>query len=273
MKKLLLPFFAILIFAACKKDKNPGPGDHTPPPTTPPVLLKDIVEAHLPSPYYHFEYDASGKVSFVSFASEFTRYDVIYNGNKIIEMRNNILVNKDRLQYSYDNDGKVGLIKYADSNGVVFKTVQFFYDGPRLIRLDRARKVSAGFVFELTTLLSYFPDGNLKDITYHYLPFEGQPEVQYTLHYDQYDNKLNEGGFGLLHQEFFDHLVFLPGVQIQKNNPGKESLTGDGDNYTVTYTYTYNDRSAPLIKTGDLVFLTGSHAGQHIQVQTTYSYY
>ena len=272
MKKLLGSLAVVLIFAACKKEKNPG-GDHTPPPPPPSVLLKDIVESHLPSPYYHFEYDASGKVSFVSFASDFTRYNVIYNGNKISELRNNILVNKDRLQYMYNNDGKVGLIKYADSNGIVYKTVQFFYDGDKLIRLDRAKKVSAGFVFELTTLLSYFPDANLKDITYHFLPFEAQPEVTYTLHYEAYDNKLNEDGFALLHQEFFDHLVFLPGIQIQKNNPGKESLTGDGDNYTVNYTYTYNDRNAPLIKTGDLVFLTGSRSGEHFQVQTNYSYY
>jgi hypothetical protein len=49
---------------------------------------------------------------------------------------------------------------------------------------------------------------------------------------------------------FFDHLVLLPGVQLQKNNPRKETLTGNTGNYTVNYTYTYNDKDLPLFKTG-----------------------
>jgi len=244
-----------------------------PPPPVPEILLKDVVESHLPSPYYHFEYDASKKVSFVSFASDFSRYDVLYAGGRISEMRNNILVNKDRLLYTYNAAGQVEFIRYADSTGVVYKTVDLFYNGPKLVRLDRARRVNSGFVYEKTTTMSYYADGNLKDITYHFLPFENQTDVTYTLHYEQYDNKINVDGFGLLHQEFFDHLFLLPAVQLQKNNPGKESLTGDGENYTVNYTYTYNDKNAPLTKTGDLLFLTGTHAGQHFEVSSTFTYY
>src|SRR6478609_9650420 len=86
------------VLFSCKKEKEmPVPVEMPSPVAT--VLLKDIVESSLPSPYYHFEYDTEGKVTFVSFASDFTRYNVMYRQNKISEMRNNILVNKDRLKY------------------------------------------------------------------------------------------------------------------------------------------------------------------------------
>jgi hypothetical protein len=245
---------------SCKKQPE-TPQPPAPPPVT--VLLKDMVVDRLPSPYYHFEYDSAKRVSFVTFASELTRYEVIYDGGRIREMRNNILVNKDRLQYVYGNSGNVELIKYADSTGSVYKTVDLFYDGPRLIRMERARRSGTGFVYEKTTTMTYYTDGNLKDITYHFLPFDGQIESTYTLHFEQYDDKINVDGFGLIHDEFFDHLFLLPGVPLQKNNPGKETLTGDSDNYTVNYTYTYNGKNAPLTKTGDLLILTGPLAGRH----------
>ena len=273
MRRNLL-FLVVLGLMACGRHRDillPPPP--TPPPV-PPVLLKDIQVEHLPSPYYHFEYDASKKVSFVSFASDFTRYDVLYSGDRLTEMRNNILVNKDRLQYVYNSAGKVELIKYADSTGVVYKLVDLFYDGARLVKIDRARKVgTVGYVYEKDVKMTYYPDGNLKDITYHYLPFEGQTESTYTIHFDQYDNKINVDGFGLIHEEFFDHLFLLPGVQLQKNNPGIETLTGAVDSYTVNYAYTYNDKGAPLTKTGDLLFLTGTHTGEHLNLSSTFSYY
>lgn len=269
MRSYLLLLAVFAIFVSCKKH-----GDIlTAPPPPPPVLLKDIEAEHLPSPYYHFEYDSANRVSFVSFASDLTRYDILYSGGTISEMRNNILVNKDRLQYAYNSDGKVGLIKYADSTGLVFKTVELFYNGSKLVKLDRAKRSASGFVLEKTTTMSYYADGNLQDITYHFLPFDGQPETMYTSHFEQYDTRINVDGFSLIHDEFFDHLFLLPGVQLQKNNPGKETRTGDGVNYSVDFSYTYNSKNAPLSRTGDLVITNGAQAGQHFQVNTSFTYY
>ena len=110
------------------------------------VLLKDVVLSNLPSPYYHFEYDTKGKVSFVSFASDFNRYNVIYRQSKISEMKNNILVNKDRLKYLYDSAGRVSTVKYTDSTGVVYARVNFTYNGQKLIKVKRERKSEAGFI-------------------------------------------------------------------------------------------------------------------------------
>ncbi len=57
-------------------------------------MLKEIVIPLTPTPQYYLEYDPAGKPIFVSFASDFTRYDIVYNGDRVSGMRNNIAVNK-----------------------------------------------------------------------------------------------------------------------------------------------------------------------------------
>ena len=86
-----------------------GGGGQNPPPA---VLLKDIVVPNLPSPYYHFEYDATGRVSAASFASGFTQYQVTYQGDQISELRNNTLGNQDRLVLAF----MAGLAPAADED-------------------------------------------------------------------------------------------------------------------------------------------------------------
>jgi hypothetical protein len=246
----------------------------TPPPPPPPVLLKDIVITLLPAPYYHFEYDTTGQVRAVSFASDFTKYDVQYNGNRIAELQNNILVNHDRLVYSYDDAGRVDMIHYVDSQGAIFTNVFFVYDGQRLTGLERDRRVEGGYIIDKTMSFAYYPDGNLMDLTEHHPPITGvQDEATFVTHFEQYDSGTNVDSFGLLHDEFFDHLVFLPGVQLQTGNPRREKRTGDGANYTVDYTYAYDGRNRPLSKNGDLVLLNGADAGRHFQTTSTFTYY
>jgi hypothetical protein len=271
-KYLLLLIPAAILFS-CKKEK--GATDPPSPPPLPAVLLKDLVISRLPSPFYHFEYNNAGKVIFVSYASDLTRYDVIYDGDRISEMRNNIIINKDRLQYFYDNAGRVNVVRYADSTGLVYTRINLTYDGSKLIKLEREKKLGADFIVDKIVTMSYHPDGNLLDFTIHRpaIAIVGQDEYTTVDRYEQYDNKIGAEGFSLLHDEFFDHFVFLPAVQMQKNNPGKVTHTGDGVNYTVDYTYTYNDRGAPLTKSGDFVYTSGPDTGQRFQLSSTYTYY
>ena len=267
-----LPFLlTVVMLLSCKKDKTEsGPSLPTPPP---PLLLKDIVVPHLPSPYYHFEYDSSGKLVFVSFASDYSRYHVAYDGGRISEMTNDILVNKDRLEYIYDGTGKLETVIYTDSTGIAYTRVDFIYDGQRIAKIQRQKKSGVDFIIDKTMTMTYHPDGNLFELTYHYLPVNGMTESVYTDRFEQYDDKINVDRLDLIHNEFFDHLIILPGIQLQKNNPGKETRTGDAENYVVDYTYSYNDRGQPLNKTGSLIFLTGSNAGQRFEINSIYSYY
>jgi len=119
------------------------------------VLLQDVVVAHLPSPYYHFEYEPGGRIKRVSFASDFLSYDVLYQNGRIAELRNNTAGNMDRLQYVYDAAGRVDTVNYVDPTGTVFARVQLTYDGDKLNKLDRERKLAAGFTIEKTLSFSY----------------------------------------------------------------------------------------------------------------------
>jgi hypothetical protein len=269
VRNLALTMIAIAGLSSCNGDMKVT----APPPQTS-VLLKDIVIPNLPSPYYHFEYDGQGIVSSVSFASGFTTYNVIYAAGRISEMRNNIIVNHDRLVYVYDDAGRVAAIRETDESGVVFTVLFFTYAGDKLIGLERDLRVTGGFIIDKTMSFSYDPAGNLLELTDHRPAIDGlQPQTTVTDRFEQYDSGINVDAFGLIHNDFFDHLVLLPAVQLQKSNPRRVTRTGDADNYTVDYTYTYDAQNRPLTTRGDLAFTTGSSAGQHFQLSSDYSYY
>ena len=260
---------AAALLVACNPDGTPmGP---PPPPPAAPVLLKDIVIPNVPSPYYHFEYDAENRVKTVSFASGLRAYDVIYDGGRIAEMRSTLPLNGDRLQYAYDVEGRVASVKYLDNSGQLKAILFLTYSGAQLTEIERDRKVSAGFLAEKIMKFSYDTDGNVLEIT-ETLRTEDTPATTTVDRYEQYDGKVNVDGFSLVHDEFFDHLVLLPGVQLQKSNPGRVTRTGDGINYILDYTYTYDTENRPLVKSGDLVF-TNVEPGRRFNTRSEYSYY
>jgi hypothetical protein len=270
-RNLAIALVAIASLSSCS-----GDNEVTAPPPPPPaaVLLKDVVIPRLPSPYYHFEYAADGKATSVSFASGLTTYDVTYAGGKIAEMKNNTIANHDRLVYVYDDAGRVAAIRETDESGVVFIALFFTYTGDKLTGLERDRRVTGGFIIDKTMSFSYSADGNLLELTEHRPAIEGfQPETTVKDRFEQYDNGINVDAFGLIHNDFFDHLVLLPMAPLQKSNPRRVTRTGDADNYTIDYTYTYDGRNRPLTTSGDLVFSTGPHAGEHFQVGSAFSYY
>jgi hypothetical protein len=268
--KLAITVIAALALASCSSDRSVT----APPPPPAAVLLKDIVIDRLPSPYYHFDYDANHRPIGVSFASGLNSYDLIYDGGRLSEMRSNNGFNHDRLVYTYDAAGRVDSIKYTDENGIVFTVLFFRYSGQQLTQLERDRRITGGFIIDKTMSFTYYPDGNLLELTEHRPAIDGlQTEVTTVDRFERYDDKINVDAFGLIHDDFFDHLVLLPPVQLQKGNPAHVTHTGDGDNFTVEYTYTYDGQNRPLSTSGDLEFLTGQNAGQHFQLSTVFSYY
>lgn len=269
--------FTLILFS-CRKD-HPGGGHETPPPPPPQakkILLKDITIPHLPSPYYHFEYNSDSMAIKVDFASGFSIYDVVYNGNNIREMRNNIIVNHDTLRYLYDNSGKVGLIIFINDKNVTYRHVNFLYDGDLVKEIDWDHKEgNVGYLIDRTLKFTYHPDGNVKTITEHRPAMNGSEEYTSTQEFDQYDDKINVDDFSLIHDTFHDHLFLLQGFRLQKNNPRKEAFhAGPGQTaYTVDYTYTYNNDKTPSLKAGNLLFTDGSDSGKRFQISTSYSYY
>ena len=240
----------------------------------PVVRLKDVVIPSLPSPYYHFEYDASGRISFVSFASDARRYDVRYVDGRISEMRNNVLVNKDRLVYSRDDAGRVVEVHYLDVAGVLLARVRYDYLGDKLVAVKRERSILGRLVLDKTVALTYDAQGNLSDLAEGYPAIDGfQTAANFVDHYEGYDSGINVDGFTLLHTEFGDHFVLLPRVVLQTGNPARVVRTGDGLTYTIDYTYRYDAQNRPVATTGTLVVTGGGTVGQRFQVGSQFTYY
>jgi len=261
----------VLLLAASACSGDTGPPDKAPGTT---VLLKEIEVPHLPSPFYHFEYDTQGRITAASYAAGLFTYDLSYAGGRLAEIRNNTFANQDRLTYVYDNSGRVGEIRFTNAAGLLFTRLQLVYAGQKLTRIDRFVLSNSTFINDQTLSMSYDSDGNLLELTEHLAAIEGvQPEATFVDRFEQYDTGLNVDAFDLLHPGFFDHLILLPGVELQRGNPGKQTRSGDGINFSVSFTYTYDDQNKPVTKTGDLVFTNGPDAGRHFQTGSLFSYY
>jgi hypothetical protein len=276
MRKYLVLLLLALVLVCCKKEAVTGPGNPPPPPPPPPpvavpaVLLKEITASNVPTPYF-FEYDAVGRAKTVIVASGLRIYEVVYSGKVISEMKNNTMVNKDRLLYVYNNAGKVSSINYMNEAGFIFRKAHFTYDGQKLSKIDWEKNTATGFVVDRRVALVYQPDGNVMEMADERLQAPGQPAITLLSRFEQYDTKINSDGFALFHDQN-DHLLLLPGIQLQKNNPGKFTHTG-GFDFKIDYTYTYNDKNVPLTRKGDVVILNGPNAGQAFQINSAYSYY
>ena len=234
------------------------------------ILLKDIIVPNIPSPHYHFEYNSDSLVTRAEFESEYTRYDVFYNGGKISEMRNNIFINHDTLRYSYDNASKVTLIKFIDQTNVIYRHAFFTYNGNFIKEIKWDRKQSDGSFFTDRILtFSFYPDGNVKSITEHRPPVPGVEDYTSVRTFETYDDKINVDDFSLIHDGIHDHLFLPHGFRVQKNNPGKEKLSVNGTDFvTIDYIYTYNGDNTPSNKAGSLLYLSRQYAGQRFSTNT-----
>ena len=275
MKKIIGFLFLVMTLTACEKDKLPV---IQPPPSQPAdtlkVLLRDMVVRSLPSPYYHFDYNDSGYITHTSFESGTRLYDLSYNNRLLREIKNNHPINKDRIEYNYEN-GQVVFIKIIDESGIVIKRAFLDYNlAGKLTNIEwELRQGSNAYAAYRLLTFTYFPDGNLQEIVNRTYAIPGVQDFSLRSdRFSNYDNKINVDGFTWLHQTN-EHLILLPRVVLQINNPGKVVRTGDGINYDIQYTYMYDGAGRPLSKTGDVLFTTGPNQGQHFESLYTFSYY
>lgn len=264
----LIVLISLVLFASCKKDDTPPGGN--PPPLA--VKLKEINNDKLPSPYYFFEYNSANQVKAVSFQSGFLSYQASYLNNQLNILQNNTAVNKTRIEYRYTN-GKVTSLALFDNNGVQKQRCFLDYSGNKLVRIDWELRQPVGYIQQRSMELSYYPDGNLKEIIHIKNAIDNvQTALQWKDTYSNYDNKPGVEGFAQIHPED-DELIFLPGVEIQKNNPGKIVRTGEALNYEIVYTYTYDEQGKPTTKKGDFLITSGPNQGTRSELHTFYTYY
>jgi hypothetical protein len=265
----------VLTLFACKKEHSPmRPQDPPNNTDSTPVLLKDLILDVLPEAWYHFEYDTNKRIITVASQSSFDTMHVIYEGNRIKEMRNNVLGNHDTLRYTYDNSGMVSLITFIGASAdFQYRHIHFTYTGKQLKKIVwDFKNGNQGFLVDRQLSYTYYPDGNVQQVTDFYPELNSQAEAVITKTYEQYDNKINVEGFELL-LYYNDHPYLLPGVVLQKNNAGKETTGGDATHLTINWTYQYDNRNVPLSKTGTGSFLSGPEAGRTFVTKHRFTYY
>lgn len=262
---LLLGF--TLAVTACKKERVPVPA---PPPAgddRSAVLLKDIVEVSLPSPYFHFSYNDSGYVKEIGFADGFFYYDVFYESKRVSLLQNRI--DNSRLDYSYVN-GKVARI--AKSNGgKISWTYPLSYQNNQLKEVNWYRHEAGDSVLERKVVLFYGTDENLSSYEDYWRNGSGELKRSRTFVYSNYDKGTNVDDFCLF-KNFFEDVLFLPGVKLQKNNPGLVHILGDQNDYEISYSYTYKN-DLPIEKTGRMKQTRGESGNKEVKLTTLYSYY
>lgn len=271
VSRFLMVLAWVAIFSSCRKDKPIVPETPT---DRVEIRLKDINWQHLPSPYYHFDYSDSDFITKASYSSGALSYDVFYSGNRISEAKNLVGAHKDKIQYTYDQT-LVTLIKYINENGIIYKRCFLTYNGSRqIIKMEWELKIeNMGYAAHRTVDFSYYPDGNLVELRDQRHAIAGTQTANLIVErFENYDQKKNVDGFSLLHRPD-EHLVLLPNVVLQKNNPGKNIRSGDGLHYEISYTYQYNGSNTPASKKGDMLFMNGPDAGKHFESNVSFTYY
>lgn len=277
MKAPLLCVTALLVlFVSCKKE-HANPGANVPPVITPQndaPRLKDMIVDRLPSPYYHFDYNDSGRIIGVNYQSGLRIYTVTYTNKKISQMENIIEPVRDRLEYVYEN-GRVIQVNIINRNNLLYRKAFISYNASnQLARVSWEVLDNGGFSSEQMLTFTYHPDGNLKKMENTTFAVGPLTEGTFIETYDNYDDKVNAEGFSILLPLPQNHLILLPDYKLQLNNPRHVVRTGTaGTDYNVDYQYTYDDKGRPISKSGDLVFTTGQQTGQHFTLGTTYSWY
>jgi hypothetical protein len=261
-------------FHACKKTDGPeGPPPLPEEPHTKVGRLKEITAEHLPNPYFAFDYTDDGVTTDISFASGFFIYKLSYANGRLDRMVNQF--NGNALVYHYTN-GKVTTIRDIRPDNTVLWNYSFDYDVQNQLKEVRWYRFTGdpgnadSLLFRKVELF-YHSDGNLwryddyRDITGAGLEWSQRAE------YADFDSARNVDDFSIL-KEFFDNLLYLPGVRLQRNNPRNEYLINAENDFEITNTWQYND-GVPVSKSARVRQTRGSDAGRDVTVGKTYTYY
>ncbi|RYZ23190.1 MAG: hypothetical protein EOO16_05975 [Chitinophagaceae bacterium] len=273
---LLLIVATTTLFASCRKDAAlPVAGTATPLPPAAPlyeddhrsVRLREVHEQGMPGPYFHFDYDSAGFVTAIDYAAGFLRYTVGYANKRINKLTNRF--DSSVLRYAYQN-GLVTAIHKVDSTGQPEWDYRFAYTEGRLVRMEWVRKSAGAEQLERRAELSYGSDGNLASWN-DFRRVNGNLELSRTYTYSDYDNQTNVDDFYLT-KSFFEDVLFLPRVRLQRNNPRRVLITGAVNDFEIDYTYTYFG-ALPLSRSGVMRQVRGNGSAPALNTLSTYSYY
>ena len=269
----LLIVTLVLLMASCSKPVDPKPVPPPPPDDTKAVRLKDVQIDKLPSPYFLFTYNDSGYVTNLDFAKGFFTYQFQYENKRLVKMINTR--DNDYLLYQY-TDGRVTAIKHIDAvtEKPEWHYAFTYYANNQLkeIRWFAFEDNSKDSLLQRKVVLIYHADGNLAEFDEYLRNVNGEVVWSGTVEFKSYDQGINVDDFYLF-KEFFDDVLFLPQVKLQKNNPKQIIMSGINNDFKIDYTYQYNNKNQPLTKSFNMLQTRGSDAGAHFTGTERFSYY
>lgn len=267
MKQFFYLALVVVTAAACDKEERPV---QSPVSDAKNVRLKEMVSQGLPSPYFHFTYDNNHFVTKLQHASGLLQYDLHYENGRLVRMSNNTIVNKDTLEYHYSRN-RISRVDLIEGNGVRTKQAQLFYDEQDRLQEIVWKKMNIDFSSSIIRKLvfEYDQQNNISRFEDYRNTGSGL-ELSTTHFFDKYDSQVNvESNF--LIKDVFEHFLFLPQVQLQKNNPLTERIVGTQNEWQITYTYSFNN-GLPVNKTAEIKQTRGTGAGGTIVNVTSYAY-
>lgn len=268
MKKIIYLALLAITAASCDKEDNKPVQSSVSDART--IRLKEMVSDGLPSPYFHFTYDNNNFVTKLQHASGLFQYDLQYENGRLVTMANNTIVNKDTLLYHYSSN-RISRIDLIETNGQKTKQVELSYDAQGRLQELTWKKLNADFSASVTRKLvfSYNKENNISQFEDHRNMGNGL-ELLKTHYFEKYDDKVNaEANF--LIKDVFEHFLFLPQVQLQKNNPLTEKIVSKQNDWQITYNYTFNN-GLPVNKTAEIKQTRGGGSGNTVVGVTTYTY-
>jgi hypothetical protein len=263
----------LLTAVGCSKENihdKPALGPEEP--GTNAVLLKEIIQEKLPSPAYHFFYDRKGKVRTIELSSGLISYDVVYEGGKIARLENK--KHQTGLQYAYDGNRVRSILHYNEREENVDAVYHLEYHFNGLLK-------SLSYFSYLNTKndsvltrdfhFLYHDDGNLASVEEKRRGDNGGMVFSKAMMYAEYDEGRNMEGTGIL-RDFFDDLLYLPEITLQKNNPVVVKMATAGGKFLIRNHFQYQGE-IPILKMSKMTQTGGSGMGDSFTFVTRYTYY
>ena len=275
LKNYFLVVAVLISFAGvgCRKEKNidePSPGGGSPGTKT--ALLKQIIQDKLPSPAYHFYYDKRNQVSRIELSSGLFSYDVLYDGLKVNRLENK--KHQSGLKYLYENNRIRCIQKFSGMEETVSAAYYLDYHFNGLLKNINYFEYGNNKTDSLlsrTFSLMYHDDGNLASVEEKRIAENGTLQFSKAMMYGEYDEGKNMEGTGIL-RDFFDELLYLPEMTLQKNNPAVVKMAIAGGKFLIRNHFQY-DGKIPVLKMSKMTQTGGTGMGDSFTFMTRYTYY
>jgi hypothetical protein len=211
-----------------------------------------------------YNYDSDGKVTRYNFhydnqLVQYTNY-LYENGHLsskvyfLLSNDNFVLATKDLMQYNAS--GQItSMIKDAD--GAQETTYKFFYDGERIVKVQKSNLIQGQLLVTGYCLIDYDQRGNAIKQSYYILGNSGPDVLRFTIDFE-FDQKMNP------FLEVNDAYDMLYNNDVNPNNVVKSvNKSADGE-VTATYdiTYTYNQHNLPETRTQ--LYTSGSYSNSSV---------